>query len=143
MCAIIKRGFSLLVRKRAITIPLSLSLVLVSSHYLSLLHTHTLSHCWEHVQIDHKLKQQKASSFLFKRYDCPIKRHSIWMGGRVPWCSGCGRRLVIWRLWVRIPAPYTGWTFFHICVLRFFYWFLKRPKLQRIRTLNWKRYVIY
>ena len=33
-----------------------------------------------------------------------------------PWSIGYGRRLVFWRLWVQIPAPYTGWTFFtYIC----------------------------
>ena len=30
---------------------------------------------------------------------------------RVPWSSGYGRRLMFHRSWVRIPAPYTGWTF--------------------------------
>ena len=29
-----------------------------------------------------------------------------------PWSSGYGRRLTFWRSWVRIPAPYTEWTFF-------------------------------
>ena len=29
-----------------------------------------------------------------------------------PWPSGYGRRLMFRRLWVRIPALYTGWTFF-------------------------------
>ena len=33
---------------------------------------------------------------------------------REPWSSGYGRRLMYRRLWERIPAPYTGWTFFHI-----------------------------
>ena len=33
---------------------------------------------------------------------------------RKPWSSNYGRRLMIQRLWVRIPAPYTGWRFFHI-----------------------------
>ena len=32
--------------------------------------------------------------------------------GRTPWSSGYGRRLMSRRSWVRIPAPYTGWTFF-------------------------------
>ena len=32
--------------------------------------------------------------------------------GQKPWTSGCGMTLTIWRLWVRTPAPYTGWTFF-------------------------------
>ena len=32
--------------------------------------------------------------------------------GQEPWSSGYGWRLTFWRLWVWIPAPYTGWTFF-------------------------------
>ena len=32
--------------------------------------------------------------------------------GRELWSSGYGRRLMFQRLWVRIPAPYTVWTFF-------------------------------
>ena len=32
--------------------------------------------------------------------------------GWEPWSSGYGRRLIIRRSWVRIPAPNTGWTFF-------------------------------
>ena len=36
--------------------------------------------------------------------------------GREPWSSGYGKRLTFRRSWVRIPAPYTGWTFFtYIC----------------------------
>ena len=34
------------------------------------------------------------------------------MSGWELWSSGYGRRHIFWRLWVRIPAPYTGWTFF-------------------------------
>ena len=34
--------------------------------------------------------------------------------GREPWSSGYGRRLMFQMSWVRIPAPYTGWTYFHI-----------------------------
>ena len=33
------------------------------------------------------------------------------------WSSGYGWRLMFVRLWVRIPAPYTGWTYFHIDLL--------------------------
>ena len=36
---------------------------------------------------------------------------------REPWSSGYGWRLMFQRSWVRIPAPYTGWTFFHIYLL--------------------------
>ena len=32
--------------------------------------------------------------------------------GQEPWSCGYGRRLMFQRMWVRIPAPCTGWTFF-------------------------------
>ena len=32
---------------------------------------------------------------------------------REPWSSGYRGQLMFERLWVRIPAPYTGWTFGH------------------------------
>ena len=36
--------------------------------------------------------------------------------GQEPWSNGYGRRLVSWRMRVRIPAPYTGRAFFtNIC----------------------------
>ena len=42
---------------------------------------------------------------------CNLLRHwSREVLGRDPWSCGYGRRLMFWRLWVRIPAPYTGWT---------------------------------
>ena len=34
--------------------------------------------------------------------------------GREPWSSGYGRRLTLKRFWVRIVAPDTGCTFYHI-----------------------------
>ena len=34
--------------------------------------------------------------------------------GREPWSSGNWKRLTSQRSWVRILAPYAGWTFFHI-----------------------------
>ena len=37
-----------------------------------------------------------------------------WKIGWEPWSSGYWKRLTFQRSWVRIPAPYTGWTFFHI-----------------------------
>ena len=37
--------------------------------------------------------------------------------GWEPWSSGYGKRLMFQRSWVRIPALYTGWTFFHIYLL--------------------------
>ena len=38
-------------------------------------------------------------------------------GEREPWWSGYGRRLMFQRSWVRILAPYTGWTIFQIYFL--------------------------
>ena len=32
------------------------------------------------------------------------------VGTKEPWSSGYGRRLVFLRSWIRIPAPYTGWS---------------------------------
>ena len=32
------------------------------------------------------------------------------------WSSDNGRRLMSWRSWVRIPAPFTEWTFSHLFV---------------------------
>ena len=50
--------------------------------------------------------------------------------GREPWSSGFGKRLTFQRLWVRIPAPYTGWTFFtYICCKNCNDVCLKRPKI--------------
>ena len=45
-----------------------------------------------------------------------------------PWSSGFGRRLKDRRSWVRILAPYTGWTFSHIFkIVMMFVW--KRLKI--------------
>ena len=55
---------------------------------------------------------------------------NIYQWGREPWSSDYGRRLTFQRSWVRIPAPYTGWTFFHIYLLYKFVMFVwKRPKI--------------
>ena len=37
--------------------------------------------------------------------------------GRESWPSCYGRTLMLWRSWVRIPAPYTGLKIFHIILL--------------------------
>ena len=52
---------------------------------------------------------------------------TTWVLGREPWSSGYGRRLTFRRSWVRIPAPYTGWTFFTYC--KNCNVCLKRPKI--------------
>ena len=43
--------------------------------------------------------------------------HRITKNGREPWSRGYGKRLTVQRSCVRIPAPYTGWIFFHIYLL--------------------------
>ena len=49
----------------------------------------------------------------------------------LPWSSGKWKRLTFRRSWVRILAPYTGWTFFpHIFVVKIVMMFVwKRPKI--------------
>ena len=58
--------------------------------------------------------------------------------GWEPWSSGYGRRLTFWRSWVRIPVPYTGWTFFpfiHCKTVFMFVW--KRPKINEKEAGDW------
>ena len=42
-----------------------------------------------------------------------MKRKKAHQTGEEAWSSGYGRSLMFWKLWVRIAAPFTGWTFFH------------------------------
>ena len=54
--------------------------------------------------------------------------------GREPWSSGNGRRLMLQRSLVRIPAPYTGWIFFtFICCKNCCDFCLKKPKINNKR----------
>ena len=47
---------------------------------------------------------------------------------KLPWSSDYGKRLTFRRSWVRITAPYTGWTFFtYICFKNCNDVCLKRP----------------
>ena len=55
----------------------------------------------------------------------PLK---IKKGGREPWSIGYGRRLMFWRSWVRIPAPFTGWIFFTFVCCKIYNFGLKRRK---------------
>ena len=48
-----------------------------------------------------------------------------------PWSSGYGKRLTFQRSWVRIPALYTGWTFFTYICCKNRNVFLKRPKNEK------------
>ena len=68
------------------------------------------------------------------------ERLSIGCFGREPWSSGYGRRLMIQRLWVRIPAPYTGWTwhfFTLICCKNCSNVCLKKTENKRKRGQGW------
>ena len=62
---------------------------------------------------EQKIKAQKEKPM---RRPKEFKK-TIDFNGREPWSSGNGRRLMILRSWVRIPVPYTGWTFFRINLL--------------------------
>ena len=46
------------------------------------------------------------------------------------------------RLWVRIMAPYTGWTFFALKCKKINYVSLKRPNINDIRGRDWLIYLI-
>ena len=46
-----------------------------------------------------------------------------------PWSSGYGWRLMFQMLWVQIPTPYTGWTFFTLISCKNCIVCLKRPKI--------------
>ena len=69
---------------------------------------------------------------------------------RETWSSGYGRRLTIQRSWVRIPAPYTGWTwhfFTLICCKNCNNVCLKRPKINekesRVGPFFFKKTISY
>ena len=49
--------------------------------------------------------------------------------GREPWCSGYEWRLMFKRVWVWVPALYTGWTFFTLICCKNCIVCLKRPKI--------------
>ena len=56
---------------------------------------------------------KKRLKTAFTKESIVINKFSVAMIGREPWYSGNGRRLIFWwSSWVRIPALYTGWTFF-------------------------------
>ena len=54
--------------------------------------------------------QPNPSTFIFNGPNSQVT-------GREPWFSGYGRRLIIMRLWVRIPVLNTGWTCFTLFLL--------------------------
>ena len=56
---------------------------------------------------------------------------------REPWSSGYGRRLVFKRSWVRIPALYTGWTFFTFIYCKNCIVCLKKTENKRKRGRDW------
>ena len=75
------------------------------------------------------LRGTKHETTKMQRLDFRVELSIKWaikisLLGREPWSSGYRRRLMIWRLWVQILAPCTGWTFFHIYLLHQLYWCL-------------------
>ena len=86
-----------------------------------------------------KIKEKEAGN-------CPFKNNAefnSWLSAksattREPWSSGYGRRLMFRRLWVWIPAPYTGWTFFtYNCCKNWNDVCLKWPKINDKRGRGW------
>ena len=72
------------------------------------------------------LVQQARRSFYLPKFQ------DIWAGALVQWL------LMFRRLWVRIPALYTEWTFFtYICWIFFNDVRLKRPKINNRRGRGW------
>ena len=78
--------------------------------------------------------------------NCPFKNNAEFNSSlsaksattREPWSNGYGRRLMFRRLWVRIPAPYTGWTFFtYKCRKNWNDGCLKWPKINDKRGRGW------
>ena len=57
------------------------------------------------------------SSFRCKRTTKSIFKTFVYLR-REPWSSGYGWRHMFCRPWVQIPAPYTGWTFLHLFVVK-------------------------
>ena len=57
--------------------------------------------------------------------------------GLEPWSSGNGRRLMFQRLWVRILALYTGWTFFHIPICCKICNVVRKDENKRKRGRSW------
>ena len=71
-------------------------------------------------------RKNTLSLSLFERADRSVKYFKV---GREPWSSGYGKRLTFQRSWVRIPAQYTGWTFFTYICCKNCNVCLKRPKI--------------
>ena len=75
-----------------------------------------------------RLKRARERYLNWWKHFCCI----IFKLGLEPWSSGYGWRLKFKRPWVRIPAPYTGWTFGHFLTLiccKNSIVCLKRPKI--------------
>ena len=88
---------------------MTLNCSLVQPYLPTYLPTYLPSACLPHWPIDSKLTFPDWST----KRQTPVKDQIIL--GREPWSSGYGR---FQRLWVQIPAPYTGWK------CRFLHWFV-------------------
>ena len=76
------------------------------------------------------------------RFDPILSKQILWdeqstptvlTKAKLPWSSGYGMRLMVWRSWVRIPALYTEWIFFIYICCKNFHVCLKKTKNE------WKR----
>ena len=76
--------------------------------------------------VDRYVKSKAEVELAFLDFTAKVQANFI--GGREPWSSGYGRRLMFQRLWVQIPALYTGWTFFTFICCKNFNVYLKRRK---------------
>ena len=90
------------------------------------------------------LRGTKHETTKMQRLDFRVELSIKWaikisLLGREPWSSGYRRRLMIWRLWVQILAPCTGWTFFsHLFVASIVLMFVwKDPKINDKRGRGW------
>ena len=73
-----------------------------------------------------------------------IHDRTLFMEEWEPWSRGYGRRLMFLRLWVWIPALYTGWTFFtFICCKNLLCFYKKTCSLHQSEStfcyvpINW------
>ena len=59
--------------------------------------------------------------------------------GREPWSSGYEGRLMFLRSWVRIPMPYTGWTWhsYTLICCKKLYCLFEKTKNKRKRGRDW------
>ena len=78
---------------------------------------------------------RRAENFRSATYNFLKWKSSF--NGREPWSSGKRKRLIIWRLCVRIQEPDSGWTFFHINLLSNLFCSLEKTEIKWKRGRGW------